>query len=120
MRLGTVYYLDEHMPLRDEVVDWLESARAAEKALKALIMHIFGEYARGHDLVKLYRKVKDSVKLKISEGSLARPSAYYTQARYPSARIERPHEEIFEDMAGEAVRTAEVVVNEVSEAIRDP
>ncbi len=25
---SAVYYLDEHMPLRDEVVDWLESARA--------------------------------------------------------------------------------------------
>jgi len=59
---------------------------------------------KGRDLVKLYRKVKDSVKLKISEGSLARLSAYYTQARYPNAGIERLHEEIFEDMAGEAVR----------------
>jgi len=44
------------------------------------------------------------VKLKTSEGSLARLSAYYTQARYPNAGIERLHEEIFEDMAGEAVR----------------
>jgi HEPN domain-containing protein len=132
------------MPLRDEVVDWLESAKAdlahakkstemgdyswacfaaqqaAEKSLKALIMHLLGEYARGHDLVKLYKKVRDLMKLEVSEGDLARLSAYYTQARYPNAGIERPHEEICEDMAREAVRTAEVVVNEVSEAIRDP
>ncbi len=56
----------------------------------------------------------------MGEGSLARLSAHYTQARHLNAGIERLHEEVSEDMAGEVVSSSEVVVNEVSEAIRDP
>ena len=96
------------------------SQQAAEKALKALIMHLLGEYARGHDLVRLYRKVKPYIELNISESSLAKLSSYYTISRYPSAGIERPYEEIGEDQAREAVEIAEVVLSEVSKAIRDP
>ena len=68
--------------MRDEVLYWLSEARAdlrhveasmrlgdynwacfaaqqaAEKALKALILHLLGEYPRGHDLVVLYRRVR--------------------------------------------------------------
>lgn len=132
------------MPVRDEVVNWLDSAKAdlrharksvevgdynwacfasqqaAEKALKALIMHLLGEYTRGYDLVKLYRRVKPYVELSASESSLARLSSYYTISRYPSAGIEKPHEEIGEDQAKEALGVAEVIVSEVSKAIRDP
>ncbi|MEM4970323.1 MAG: HEPN domain-containing protein [Sulfolobales archaeon] len=132
------------MPVRDEVVNWLDGARAdlrharksiemgdyswacfasqqaVEKALKALIIHMFGEYARGHDLVKLYRRVRPHVGFSINEGLLARLSSYYTIARYPNAGVERPYEEIGEDQAREAVEIAEVVINEVSKAIGDP
>jgi len=132
------------MPVRDEVVDWLEEARAdlrhaensikvgdyswacfaaqqsAEKALKALILHALGEYARGHDLVRLYRRVKGLVGVNLGEGSLARLTAYYTQARYPNAGLERPSEEITREQAEEAVAIARGVVDEVSKAIQDP
>jgi len=132
------------LPVRDEVVDWLAEARAdlrhaeastrigdyswacfaaqqaAEKALKALVLHVLGEYPRGHDLVKLYRRVREFVKLELSEGSLARLSAYYTQARYPNAGIERPSEEITREQADEAVAVARGVVDEVSKVIGDP
>ncbi|WP_440059492.1 HEPN domain-containing protein [Thermogladius sp. 4427co] len=132
------------MPVREEVVHWLEAARAdlrhaeasiaigdfnwacfaaqqaAEKALKALVMHLLGEYPRGHDLVRLYRMVKDGTGLKLEESSLARLSSYYTQARYPNAGIERPFEEINRELAVEALSTARGVVDEVSKAIRDP
>ncbi|MDK6028923.1 HEPN domain-containing protein [Ignisphaera sp. 4213-co] len=132
------------MPIRDEVVNWLEEAKAdlrharnsigvgdynwscfasqqaAEKALKALAIHVLGEYVRGHDIVKLYRRLKQFINQKIDEGLLAKLSAYYTLARYPNAGIERPHEEIDEGQAKEALQIAEVIVNEVSKAIRDP
>lgn len=45
---------------------------------------------------------------------------YYTVARYPNAGIERPSEEIMREQAIEAVSTSEVVINEVSKAVRDP
>lgn len=132
------------MPVRGEVLDWLEEARAdldharksvelghynwacfaahqaAEKALKALILHVAGEYPRGHDLVRLYGRVKDYVDLGVSVADLARLSAYYTQARYPNAGIERPSLEITKEQAVEAVEVAGRVVVEVSKALRDP
>lgn len=131
------------MPVRDEALSWLEEARsdlrhaeasislgdynwacfaaqqAAEKALKALILHSLGEYARGHDLVRLYRRAQ-SAGLTLSEGALARLSAYYTVARYPSAGLERPSEEISREQAEEAVATARGVLDEVARALRDP
>lgn len=132
------------MPVRDEVLDWLAEARAdlrhaeastrigdynwacfaaqqaAEKALRALVLHVLGEYPRGHDLVRLYRRVREVVGLGLSESSLARLSAYYTQARYPNAGIERPSEEITREQADEAVAVARGVVDEVSKVIGDP
>lgn len=130
------------MPVRDEVLNWLAEARAdlrhaeasigigdhnwacfaaqqaGEKALKALVLHALGEYPRGHDLVKLYRKVKDSIVL--SEGALAKLSTYYTIARYPNAGMERPSEEISKEQAEEAISIARGVLDEVFKAIRDP
>lgn len=132
------------MPVRDEVLNWLAEARAdirhagasismgdynwacfaaqqaVEKALKALVLHVLGEYPRGHDLVKLYRKVKGSVEMQLSEGSLARLSAYYTIARYPNAGVERPSEEIAREHAEEAISIARGALDEVSKVIRDP
>ena len=132
------------MPARSEVSNWIAEARAdlrhaeasvkigdynwacfaaqqaTEKALKSLILHVLGEYPHGHDLVKLYRRIKEYVSISLSESSLARLSAYYTQARYPNAGIERPSEEITEDQAREAVEIARGVINEISKAIRDP
>lgn len=71
-------------------------------------------------LVKLYRKAGEYVELNISQARLAGLSAYYTQARYPNAGIERPSIEITREQAEEAVMVAEEVINEVSKAIRDP
>lgn len=125
-------------------MDWLEEARsdlrharasiemgdynwacfaaqqAAEKALKALGLHVLGEYLRGHDLVRIYRRLREVVDLKLSESLLSRLSGYYTQARYPNAGIERPSEEITREQALEAVSTAGGVIDEVSKALKDP
>lgn len=132
------------MPVRSEVVNWLEEAKAdlgharksvdvgdynwacfashqaAEKALKALILHVVGEYPRGHDLVRLYSRVRGLVELGLSLAELARLTIYYTQAHYPNAGLERPSEEITREQAVEALSIAGRVVDEVSKAIRDP
>ncbi len=132
------------MPVREEVLNWFEEAKAdlkhsvssvkigdynwacfaahqaAEKALKSLILHVLGEYPRGHDLIKLYSMVKDSVVLNVSLANLAKLSAYYTQARYPNAGVERPSKEITKEQAEEALEIAGKIINEVSKAIRDP
>jgi HEPN domain-containing protein len=132
------------LPLRAEVEAWLDEARAdlrhaegsvglgdyswacfaaqqaAEKALKALLMHLEGEYPRGYDLVALYSRVRRHVDLGLSATMLARLSAYYTQARYPNAGLERPSREITREMAEEAVEAARRVIDAVSKALRDP
>jgi len=132
------------VPIRDEVLNWLTESKAdlqhaesslqigdynwacfaaqqaAEKALKALIMHTLGEYPRGHDLIKLYRKVKNYTDLKLNESALARLSAYYTLARYPNAGLEKPSEEITREQAEEAIAIARGVVDEITKTIRDP
>lgn len=132
------------MPVREEILNWIEEAKAdlrhakssieigdfnwacfasqqaAEKALKALILHMVGEYPRGYDLVRLYWIIEKHVKLSISKVDLMRLSAYYTQARYPNAGVERPSIEILEEHAKEAVEIAERVINEVEKAIKDP
>ncbi len=132
------------MPVRGEAVDWLEEARAdlrhaensievgdynwacfaaqqaAEKALKALAIHVLGVLPRGHDLVRLYRLLRGRVELELPEDMLSRLSAYYTLARYPNAGIERPSEEITREQAVEAVEAARRIVDEVSRAMRDP
>ncbi|MDH5816356.1 MAG: HEPN domain-containing protein [Candidatus Nezhaarchaeota archaeon] len=131
-------------PIRDEVSNWLAEARsdahhaeasinigdynwacfaaqqAVEKALKALILHVLGEYPRGHDLVKLYRRIKGAIDVQLSEGALAKLSAYYTIARYPNAGMERPSEEITKENAEEALSIARGVLDEITKIIRDP
>ncbi|MEM1643191.1 MAG: HEPN domain-containing protein [Desulfurococcaceae archaeon] len=132
------------MPIRDEVLNWLAEAKAdlrhaeasinigdcnwacfaaqqaVEKALKALVLHVLGEYPKGHDLVKLYRRIKDFTSISLSEGALARLSTYYTLARYPNAGIERPSEEISREHAEEAIFIAKGALDEVAKIIRDP
>jgi len=132
------------VPVRDEVVSWLEEARAelrraedsvklddyelaclaahraAEKALKALILHVFGVYARGHDLLKLYRRVRGRVEIGISESSLAKLIEYYALARYPNTGPGEPSEEITKKQAIEAISIARSVIDEVTRAIKDP
>ena len=133
------------MPIRDEVSNWLEEAKAdlrhardcmrlerfnwacfvsqqaAEKALKAAILHVKGEYARGHDLVKLYKSLRDARRdLLLDVARLSELSAYYTQARYPNAGLERPSEEITAEQAERAYETARGVIDEVSKIVSDP
>ncbi|MEM2389077.1 MAG: HEPN domain-containing protein [Ignisphaera sp.] len=132
------------MPVRDDVLNWLAETRAdlrhaeasinigdynracfaaqqaVKKALKALILHVVGEYPRGHDLAKLYRRVRDSIVLSLSEASLARLSPYYTLARYPNAGMERPSEEILKEHAEEAISIARGALDEITKTVRDP
>jgi HEPN domain-containing protein len=97
-----------------------QAQQAAGKALKALL-YTFGRRGWGHSVVELLEELKELVEVSEDMFVAARElDRHYIPSRYPNAGIERPHEEICEDMAREAVRTAEVVVNEVSEAIRDP
>lgn len=132
------------MPIREEVLNWFEEAKAdlrhceasigirdynwacfaaqqsAEKALKSLILHLLGEYPRGHDLVRLHSMVKSHADLSMSVAALSRLSAYYTQARYPNAGVERPSKGITREQAEEALETAGRIIGEVSKVIRDP
>ncbi|MEM4815845.1 MAG: HEPN domain-containing protein [Ignisphaera sp.] len=132
------------MPVMDEVLNWLAETRAdlrhaeasinigdyswacfaaqqaVKKALKALILHVVGEYPQGHDLAKLYRRVRDSIVLSLSEASLARLSPYYTLARYPNAGMERPSEEILKEHAEEAISIARGALDEITKTVRDP
>lgn len=132
------------MPARDEILNWLAEARAdlkhckvsidagdyswacfaaqqaAEKALKSIILHLLGIYPRSHDLVKLYRVVAGQVDLGVKLHELATLSAYYTQAKYPNAGLERPSEEMTKEQAEQALKIAEGIVNEVSKIIGGP
>jgi len=132
------------MPIRDEVLNWLEEAKsdlkhskisieggsynwacfaahqACEKALKSLILHVLGEYPRGHDLVKLYKMIVDEVNIDLNKTMLSRISSYYTQARYPNAGLERPSEEFTLEQAREAYNFTEALIHEVEKIIRDP
>ncbi len=132
------------MPVREEALNWFEEARAdlrhgensvglgdyswaafaaqqaAEKAHKALALHVKGEYARGYDLVRLYHAVREAAPLDLDVTELSRLTIYYTQTRYPNAGLERPSEEITRELAEEALRIARKVVYEVGKAFRDP
>lgn len=132
------------MPVREEVRNWIDEAlsdlkgveaclrygvynwacfiaqQAVEKALKALVLHVLGEYFRTHDLVRLYRYVRGSIDLSIDERGLARLSMYYIQARYPNAGIERPSQEITKEEAEEMFNIARDVINKIIQVIRDP
>lgn len=132
------------MPVRDEILNWLAEARAdlkhckvsidagdyswacfaaqqaAEKALKSFILHLLGVYPHSHDLVKLYKMVMDHINLGVKLNDLAILSAYYTQARYPNAGLERPSEEITREQAERALKIAEGIINEVSKTIGGP
>ncbi len=132
------------MPIRDEVLNWLEEAKsdlkhskisietgsynwacfaahqACEKALKSLILHVLGEYPRGYNLVKLYRMIVDEVNIDLNRTMLSRISSYYTQARYPNAGLERPSEEFTLEHAIEAYDFTEALIHEIEKIIKDP
>ena len=132
------------LPIRDEVLNWLEEAKAdlrhahdcmrlerfnwacfvsqqaAEKAFKATILHVKGEYARGHDLVKLYKSLRDAYNVVLDVAKLSELSAYFTQARYPNAGLLRPSEEITAEQAKRAYETVKGVIDEISKIISDP
>ena len=62
------------------------------QVLKDLILDTIKERPRDYDLIKLYRGVKDYVEIMLDEDSLAKLSAYYIQARYSNAGLEKPSE----------------------------
>jgi len=109
--------------MRLERFNWacFVSQQAAEKAFKAAILHIKGEYARGHDLVKLYKSLRDVCsEVVLDVARLSELSVYYTQARCPNAGLERPSEEITAKQAERAYETAKGVIDEISKIISDP
>ncbi len=64
--------------------------------------------------------VKDQAGIDLDIADLSRLSAYYTQARYLNAGIERPSKEIMREQAVEALMIARRILDEVSKIIRDP
>ncbi|MCX8191401.1 MAG: HEPN domain-containing protein, partial [Nitrososphaerales archaeon] len=88
--------------------------------LKAATLHILGFYPRGHDLVMLYRNIKDGSGISLEEHLLSKLSAYYTIARYPNAGMERPSEEITREQAMESLSTAKGVLDAVRKIVQDP
>lgn len=132
------------MSVRDEFLNWFEEARsdlhhseasynigdynracfaaqqAVEKASRALVLHVLGEYSHSHDLVKIYGRIKNSISIELDESSLAKLSVYYTIARYLNAGLERPSIEIKIEHAREALSFARRVLDEIEKIIRDP
>lgn len=56
----------------------------------------------------------------LDNARLSELSAYYTQARYPNAGLERPSEEITADQAERSYETARGAIDEVSKVVSDP
>jgi len=125
--------------VRSDVVDWFEEAReeletaeqlfrlgryahacfhaqqSAEKALKALILHVRRVFYRSHDLVELYNVVRDSIELdrEVLEG-LPELSGFYTQSRYPNAGLRRLSLEIGRLQAERCLAIARGVLDAVN------
>ena len=132
------------MPVSDEAANWLHEAKAdlkhardsigllsynwacfaahqaAEKALRAVLLHLGGARIRGHDLVKLYRAIPKEHRFPVDLSRLARLSSYFVSALQPSEGLERPSEEFSEELAREAVELAELIVREAEKLLRDP
>ncbi|MEM1513152.1 MAG: HEPN domain-containing protein [Candidatus Jordarchaeales archaeon] len=125
--------------VRRDVFDWFEEAReeletaeqlfrlgryahscfhsqqAAEKALKALIIHLKRVVHRSHDLVELYEEVREELALgDVVERRLPELSAYYTQSRYPNAGLRRPSAEIGEEQAERCLEASRGVLSAVA------
>lgn len=64
--------------------------------------------------------IREHVKINISIIDLSRLSAYYTQARYPNAGIERPSKEIMRKQPKKPLNIGRSIINKISKAIKDP
>ncbi len=67
----------------------LAAKQAAGKALESYILHVEGEFVKGHDLLVMYRRAARGGSISLREASLSRLSVYCTVARYPNAGMER-------------------------------
>ena len=93
----------------DSAAFW--SQQAAEKALKALLIH-FGKVARSHNLLELARILMEEVGVDTSSilDDLRELTIHYTISRYPNAANALPIELYDEKMARDLVSRAERVV----------
>lgn len=90
------------------------AAQAAEKALKAALTAAGVEPPRSHDLVALAHRSVTILRITVSEHDLRRLSDAHEQARYPASSTDLfDHQE-----AIGLARVADVIVNEVIDALR--
>ena len=87
------------------------SQQAAEKALKALLLH-HGKAARGHNLLELGRVVEEELGVSVAEiaADLRELTVHYTISRYPNAANALPYELYDEAKARELVERARRVL----------
>ena len=131
--------------IRREVLNWLKEAQAdlrralrafeegdyalsvfmfqqaCEKAFKAAYLAFTKSmYPRTHDLVVLYRGLRNYIELpqEIVE-LLPEVSQYYITARYPNAGLEVPSESISRTQATRALEVTKTVVTIVEQRIRE-
>lgn len=128
--------------VREEAIDWFEEAKvdlrraerafedldyslacfmsqqAVEKAFKAYYIGILHKRPPPvHDLVVLYRELKQDLRLSNDvEEALAELSQYYVTARYPNAGLRRPSQSFSRTQALRAIEVARHVLRKIGEA----
>ena len=95
------------------------SQQAAEKALKALLLH-YGKAARGHNLIELGRLVEEELEISAAEvaADLRELTVHYTVSRYPNAANALPYELYDEAKARDLVERAKRVLEWVRRNLR--
>lgn len=93
-----------------ETLCW-HALQAAEKALKAVLIHFGIEYPRTHAIEKLIRLIPSQIQVPDEVKRAARLSGFLVQ-RYPG-----DHEEVSEDDYREAVKSAEAVLKWAEEIV---
>lgn len=101
----------------DSAAFW--SHQAAEKSLKALLVH-YGKAYRGHDLVDMGKILRTDFNLDITtiEKELRELTMHYTVSRYPDAANSLPYELYDREKAVELVERARRVVEWARQRLR--
>lgn len=110
--LATAVALSQEEAFVPRHVCWL-AQQAAEKALKAALVHLQLEFPRTHDLDLLRNLLPDDWRLHNQSVDLTRLSEWAVEARYPG---DWPEATVGD--AQVAIRTTESVVTSVAEYLR--
>ena len=94
------------------------SQQAAEKALKAAVIHFKRKHATGHNLIRLHNQVKNWVKLPIEvRGELGVLSTAYMGTRYPNVSGGPPEEAYSKSNAEVSISIARGILKCVEDAV---